>query len=127
MDFGRISRRHLLQGSAALTLGTALGARSAAAADTTIGFIYVGPRDDYGYNQAHAEGAAAVKKMKRGEVKEQENVKETTDVQEAMKSMIEQDGCTVIFPTSYGYFDPHTIEMAKKYPNVMFFHCGGVW
>jgi hypothetical protein len=28
MDFGRISRRHLLQGSAALTLGTALGARS---------------------------------------------------------------------------------------------------
>ena len=57
MDFGRISRRHLLQGSAALTLGTALGARSAAAADTTIGFIYVGSRDDYGYNQAHAQGA----------------------------------------------------------------------
>ena len=56
MDFGRISRRHLLQGSAALTLGTALGARSAAAADTTIGFIYVGSRDDYGYNQAHAAG-----------------------------------------------------------------------
>ena len=26
MDFGRISRRHLLQGSAALTLGTAFGA-----------------------------------------------------------------------------------------------------
>ena len=56
MDFGRISRRHLLQGSAALTLGTALGARSACAADTTIGFIYVGSRDDYGYNQAHAAG-----------------------------------------------------------------------
>jgi basic membrane protein A len=59
MDFGRISRRHLLQGSAALTLGSALGVRSAAAADTTIGFIYVGSRDDYGYNQAHAQGAAA--------------------------------------------------------------------
>jgi len=60
MEFGKISRRRLLQGSAALTLGTALGARSAAAADTTIGFIYVGSRDDYGYNQAHAAGAAAV-------------------------------------------------------------------
>ena len=23
-----------------------------------VGFIYVGPKDDYGYNQAHAEGAA---------------------------------------------------------------------
>ena len=63
MDFGRISRRHLLQGSAALTLGSALGVGSAAAADTTIGFIYVGSRDDYGYNQAHAQGAAALKKM----------------------------------------------------------------
>src|SRR5260370_2228473 len=65
MDFSRISRRHLLQGSAALTLGTAFGARSAAAADTTIGFIYVGSRDDYGYNQAHAPGADALEKMAR--------------------------------------------------------------
>src|SRR5258707_2879745 len=63
MDFGRISRRHLLQGSAALTLGTAFGARSALAADTTIGFIYVGSRDDYGYNQDHDQGAAALKQM----------------------------------------------------------------
>src|SRR5882757_6975673 len=63
MDFGRISRRHLLQGSAALALGSTVGARQAFAADTTIGFIYVGSRDDYGYNQAHAQGAAALKKL----------------------------------------------------------------
>ena len=63
MDFGRISRRRLLQGSAALAVGSALGVRQAAAADTTIGFIYVGSRDDYGYNQAHAQGAAALKKI----------------------------------------------------------------
>ena len=74
MDFGRISRRHLLQGSAALTLGSALGVRSAAAADTTIGFIYVGSRDDYGYNQAHAAGAAALKKMPGLKVVEEEKV-----------------------------------------------------
>ncbi|MBA1914283.1 BMP family ABC transporter substrate-binding protein, partial [Escherichia coli] len=42
MDFGRISRRHLLQGSAALAFGSALGVRGAAAAETTVGFIYVG-------------------------------------------------------------------------------------
>ena len=48
MDFGRISRRHVLQGGAALALGSTIGARSAFAADTTIGFIYVGSRDDYG-------------------------------------------------------------------------------
>ncbi len=32
--------------------------------DTTLGFIYVGPKDDYGYNQAHAEGAAGVAKLR---------------------------------------------------------------
>ena len=39
---------------------------SISAADTTIGFIYVGSRDDYGYNQAHAQGAAALKKKLKG-------------------------------------------------------------
>src|ERR1700730_1557756 len=88
MDFGRISRRHLLQGSAALTLGTALGARSALAADTTIGFIYVGSREAYGYNQAHAQGAAALKKMPGLKVVEEEKVPETDAVEKTMESMI---------------------------------------
>ena len=71
-----------------------------------IGFIYVGPKDDYGYNQAHAQGAAAVKKMEGVKVLEVEKVPETVDVQKTMKSMIEQDGAKLIFPTSFGYFDP---------------------
>ena len=29
----------------------------------TLGFIYVGPWDDYGYNQSHAEAVALLKKM----------------------------------------------------------------
>ena len=85
MDFGRISRRHLLQGSAALTFGSALGIRSAAAADTTIGFIYVGSRDDYGYNQAHAQGAAALKKMPGLKVVEEEKVPETDAVEKTIE------------------------------------------
>ncbi len=78
MDFGRISRRHVLQGGAALTLGAAAGARPAFAAETTIGFIYVGSRDDYGYNQAHAQGAAALKKIPGLKVVEEEKVPETS-------------------------------------------------
>src|SRR6202162_3991900 len=101
MDFSSISRRRLLQGSAALTLGTALGARSASAADTTIGFIYVGSRDDYGYNQAHAQGAAALKKMPGLKVVEEEKVAETDAVQKTVASMINLDGATLIFPTSF--------------------------
>src|SRR6266851_892734 len=127
MDFGRISRRHLLQGSAALTLGTALGARSALAADTTIGFIYVGSRDDYGYNQAHAQGAAALKKMPGVKVVEEEKVPETDAVEKTIESMINLDGASLIFPTSFGYYSPHMIKMANKFPKLHFEHCGGLW
>ena len=127
MDFNSISRRRLLQGSAALTLGTALGARPAAAADTTIGFIYVGSRDDYGYNQAHAQAAAALKKMPGIKIVEEEKVPETDAVEKTMESMINLDGASLVFPTSFGYFNPHVIKMAKKYPKVRFEHCGGLW
>src|SRR6202161_812543 len=127
MDFGKISRRRLLQGSAALTLGTALGARSAAAADTTIGFIYVGSRDDYGYNQAHAAGAAAVKNMPGLKVVEEEKVAETDAVEKTMESMINLDGATLLFPTSFGYYSPHMVKTAAKYPKLHFEHCGGLW
>src|SRR6201996_6602457 len=116
MDFGRISRRHLLQGSAALALGSTLGIRGAAAAETTIGFIYVGSRDDYGYNQAHAQGAAAVKKLPGVKVVEEEKVPETDAVEKTIESMINLDGATLIFPTSFGYYSPHMVRMATKYP-----------
>lgn len=104
-----------------------LGSTAAAQAALTVGFIYVGPKDDYGYNQAHAEGAAVIKAMPGVTVIEEENVPETVDVQKTMESMINLDGASLVFPTSFGYFDPHMLEMAKKYPDVQFRHCGGMW
>jgi simple sugar transport system substrate-binding protein len=41
--------------------------------------------------------------------------------------MIELDGAQVIFPTSFGYFDPHVLAVAAKYPEATFLHCGGLW
>jgi basic membrane protein A len=127
MDLHPISRRHLLQGSTALVLGSALGGRAASAADTTIGFIYVGSRDDYGYNQAHAQGAAALKKMPGLKVVEEEKVPETEAVEKTMESMINLDGATLLFPTSFGYYNPHMIKIANKFPKLRFEHCGGLW
>ncbi len=100
---------------------------SAASEKLTIGFIYVGPRDDYGYNQAHAEGAAALKALPDVVVKEAENVAETIAVQKTMESMIKLDGCSVVFPTSFGYFSPHILKIAPKNATVTFFHCGGLY
>src|SRR5262249_17550255 len=123
-----MNRRDVLKTLGAVGALTALGHRPARAADKlVIGVIYVGPRDDYGYNQAQAQAAAAIKKLPGVTVLEQEKVPETTDVQKTMGSMIEQDGATLLFPTSFGYFDPHILKMAEKYPKVRFAHCGGLW
>jgi basic membrane protein A and related proteins len=103
------------------------GATMRGADTVNMGFIYVGPKDDYGYNQAHAEGAAGVQKLSWVKAVEEASVPETTAVQETMRNMINLDGATVLFPTSFGYFDPHILKVAKQYPKVQFFHCGGLY
>ena len=136
-----LSRRQVVRGLLATTafgvtskFGTGCSSStgsqsSSGSADKPIvmGFIYVGAKDDYGYNQSHAEGKAGVSKLGWVKTVEQANVPETTDVQEAMRNMIEQDGATVIFPTSFGYFDPHVLKVAQDYPEVQFLHCGGLY
>lgn len=120
------NRRDTLKSLAALS---AAGAVPLAFAQKplTVGVIYVGPRDDYGYNQAQAEAAAALKKMAGIKVVEEENVPETAAVQKTMAGMIAQDGATLVFPTSFGYFDPHVLAVAPKHQEVRFAHCGGLW
>lgn len=125
------SRREFLKtavGTAGMAaFGTSLISQRAAASDLSVGFIYVGPKDDFGYNQAHAEGAAAIKSMPGVTVVEEENVPESIDVQKTMESMINFDGTTLLFPTSFGYFDPHILALAPKNPSLRFQHCGGLW
>ncbi len=124
-----LNRRRFLSGTAAIGAAAAFGLPGTARAQgaLSVGFIYVGARDDFGYNQAHAEGAAAVKAMAGVTVVEEENVAETSDVQNSMQSMINFDGVSLIFPTSFGYFSPHVLELAPKYPDVRFQHAAGLW
>lgn len=105
----------------------ALAVTAAAAEKVSMGFIYVGPKDDYGYNQAHAEGCAGVQKLAWVKGSEEASVPETTAVQETMRNMINLDGAQIVFPTSFGYFDPHILRVAKQYPKVQFLHCGGLY
>jgi simple sugar transport system substrate-binding protein len=87
----------------------------------------VGAKDDFGWNQAHSLGADEIRKLPGVKLVEQASVPETKEVQEVIRSMIEQDGAKVIFPTSFGYFNPHVVEMAKQFPEVQFFHCSSLW
>jgi len=125
------NRRDWIKSVGAAGATASLGGLSefALAADKplTIGMIYVGPKDDFGYNQSHFEAASEIKKMPGIKIVGEENVPETQAVQKTMQGMISQDGATLLFPTSYGYFNPHILDVAKKNPDVRFAHCGGMW
>ncbi len=125
------SRRAVLAGlgvgAAGLAADGLVAPAARAAGKTVVGFIYVGTANDYGYNQAHAEGAAAVRKMPGVTVLEQARVPETVAVQNTMDGMINLDGASILFPTSFGYFDPFVLRLAKAKPKVQFLHAGGLW
>jgi simple sugar transport system substrate-binding protein len=44
-----------------------------------------------------------------------------------MESMINLDGAGLILATSFGYYTPFVVDMAKKYPNVEFRHAAPLW
>eukprot|EP01035_Chromulina_nebulosa_P001706 gene1705-biopygen1475 len=102
---------------------------SFARADTavTIGIVYVGPRDDFGWNQAHAVAVKALKEVPGVTVVEEENVPETDAVSKSMESMINIDGANLILATSFGYYKPFVVDMAKKYPDTQFRHAAPLW
>jgi basic membrane protein A and related proteins len=127
---GRVSRREVFRGAAAIS-GLALTglptSRAFAASKLVVGALYVGPKDDFGWNQAHAEGVAVLKKMPGISVIEEERVPETTEVEKSMESMIELDQAGLIFATSFGYWS-HMLKVAGKFPKVQFLHAAPtVW
>lgn len=129
MDAVHVDRRSLLKMLAAAGAAPYVLGQGAAHAQTpiTVGILYSGSKQDYGYNQSHAQAAAALKKVPGVKVLEEERVPETIAAQRSMEGMIRQDGAQLILATSFGYLKPHVLEMAAKFPQVTFAHTGGVW
>lgn len=124
------NRRQWMKGVGSASAGLAVGGWSnlaLAQKSLTIGMVYVGPKDDFGYNQAHYEAAQAIRKLPGIKMVGEENVPETQAAQKSMQGMISQDGATLLFPTSFGYFNPHVLEVARKNPSIRIAHCGGLW
>lgn len=89
-----------------------------------VGFVYVGPPGDAGWTYAHDQGRKYLEqKLPYVETIYEEKVPEGADAERVMSEMAEK-GCKVIFTTSFGYMDS-TIEVAKRYPEVVFMHCSG--
>jgi basic membrane protein A and related proteins len=96
----------------------------ASAAGLTVGAIYVGSVNDYGYNQAMHDGLLAMKEaIPDVALLEAENVPETAEAERIMEGMIQQ-GAKLIFATSFGH-QQSAFNLAKKHPDVFFEHAGG--
>ena len=125
LSAGAITRRQLL--ASALAVPSLMRGASISSPPITMGFLYNGPKNDLGYNQSHADGKAALRPLTRVRALEEASVPETVAAEESMRDMIFQDGASVIFATSFGYFDPFIINVARENPAVQFFHCGGLY
>ncbi|MCD9623599.1 BMP family ABC transporter substrate-binding protein [Rhabdothermincola salaria] len=115
-----------LLGSACSSDDTATASASDADGDApTIGFLFVGPKDDFGYNQAAYEGSVAVEEaFPDATILRAENVPETAEAEQVMEEMINQ-GADIIFPTSYGHME-FANNVAALHPDVTIVHQGGL-
>jgi basic membrane protein A and related proteins len=122
---GIINRRTMLKAAGAAAALPLLGRAAFAADKVKIGFIFLGPIGDYGWTWAHNKGRLAVDEALGDKVETVyvENVPEDASAIPVIRDLAQQ-GCKLIFTTSYGYMD-QTIEVAKEFPDVMFEHCTG--
>ena len=110
---------------AALALFGAVALSVPAKAEDKIGFIYVGPAADYGYNTSMDLGRQYVEKHMPGVTTTAfELVPETAEVERVMERLI-AGGHKIIFATSYGYLD-YAIKVGEKHPDVTILHAGGL-
>lgn len=107
-----------------------LPATRAHAAELDVGFVYIGPRLDWGWNQSHEVAAEAIAKLPGVRVAQAGYLPESTDYAsgrddaetraytKAMADLI-AGGASVVFSTSFDD-DPFLLAMARQHPEVAF-------
>lgn len=121
-----MNMRFITSTVAALAVMVPAAMHTPAAADQNkIGFIYVGPAADFGYNMSMDLGREyLVENLPGIETTAFEAIPETAEVERVMERLI-NSGHEIIFATSYGYLD-YAISLGEKYPEVSFLHAGGL-
>lgn len=121
----KLNRRHFIAAAGAAAAVLPMTGTAFAQEKLKIGFIFLGPIGDYGWTWAHNKGREAVEAELGDQVETVyvENVAEDASAIPAIRDLAQQ-GCKLIFTTSYGYMD-QTIEVAKEFPDVKFEHCTG--
>jgi simple sugar transport system substrate-binding protein len=115
----------LLVAAAGAALAFSVTAGVAQADPLKVCFVYVGPHNDGGYSQQHDMGRQMVAKELGDKVDAStylENVQEA-DAETPIRGLA-QNGCKLIFTTSFGFMDP-TLKVAADFPDVKFEHATG--
>ena len=86
---------------------------------TKMGIILAGTQDDYGFNLNFAQLGELVEEELGIEVVIKENVPTTSDCEGIMEELIAQ-GCTILFPSQFGYLE-YSHNVAQRHPEVAFF------
>ncbi|RED53853.1 BMP family ABC transporter substrate-binding protein [Aestuariispira insulae] len=108
----------------ALAVATGMAAAGQAAAeDTKVGFVYVGPISDHGWSYMHNVGREAIEKELGLTTTYVESVNEGPDAERVITKLA-KDGHNLIFTTSFGFMN-QTLKVAKRFPNVKFEHATG--
>ena len=120
-----LNRRNFIQAAGAAATLPMLGGRAFAQEKLKVGFIFLGPIGDYGWTWAHNKGRLAMESALGGKVESVyvENVAEDASAVPSIRDLAQQ-GCKLIFTTSYGYMD-QTLQVAGEFPDVKFEHCTG--
>lgn len=114
-----------LAGCSSATSSTPSSSSAPGAGSKAVGFIFVGPKTDYGYNQAAYEGSQEVaKKFPDLKVLTQENVPEDDNAARVMEGMVGR-GAKIIFATSYGHLQAAQ-KVAAAHPDVVIVQQGNV-
>jgi simple sugar transport system substrate-binding protein len=89
-----------------------------------VGFIYVGPVEDFGWTAAHDQARRYVERIFPWvETTYIESVPEA-EAARYIESLITEENVDIVFTTSFGFMTS-TIDVAQRHPDKLFFHCSG--
>lgn len=120
-----LTRRNFVKAAGAAAALPLVGSRAFGQEKVKIGFIFLGPIGDYGWTWAHNKGREAMQTALGDAIETVyvENVAEDASAIPVLRDLANQ-GCKLIFTTSYGYMD-QTLTVAAEFPDVKFEHCTG--
>ncbi|MET1026128.1 MAG: BMP family ABC transporter substrate-binding protein [Dongiaceae bacterium] len=115
-----------LLGASVASLAAPMIIRPALAADPLkVGFVYVGPVEDFGWTHQHDLARKALEADLGDAIKTTyvESVKEGADAERVIAELANK-GHGLIYTTSFGFMNP-TLKVAKRFPQIKFEHATG--